>query len=548
MVFVLVPVRADLLISEYDVGGNSKIASIAKNGNVWFTAEGESKPPIVVSYLGNVEPSTGKITKFFLGGLSDLRGLVCGPSSLGFGDNSNSSIWFVQKTGNRITRFNPSNGEVSSWTIPTSGSGPLGIAIHRYGSTFNNTLFFTEYDGNKVGAFRLVGGQGVFKEFSMPALNSKPLDIAVDNGGCVWFTMFELDRIGRLDPWSGAITEYQVPGGSRLWGITVDSKGFIWFTMSESGRIAKLDPISGLHESYEIPTPGSKPRHIRVDSWGSVWFTEYDPGKIGRYVPGYEVFTEYSLPSSISGPDMIILGSQSELWVAESRVGRIARILPIIPSTKTGISTGTTTSGLEAVSSTAYLTSVSTSRLTGLTFSAAYAMTVATTTVSTTTVTTSTTSTATTTVTPPTLTTTLTVTTTPARACLVASAAYESELAAPVQLLRGFRDEKVTSTFAGHQFMRVFNAFYYSFSPLVAERLAVSSLLRMIARMLLYPLIGILRISSTVCADLSFCRELAVTVAGVVASFLIGITYGGVPFVVSICARLIHVKRRGDRR
>jgi virginiamycin B lyase len=531
-------------LTEYDVGGNSKIASIANNGDVWFTAEGESKPPIIVSYLGNVEPSSGKITKFFLAGLSDLRGLVCGPANLGFGDNSNSSVWFVQKSGNRITRLNPTNGEVASWTVPTSGSGPFGIAIHRYGSIFNNTLFFTEYDANRVGAFRMIGGQGVFKEFLIPTSNSKPLDIAIDNRGYVWFTMFEVDKIGKLDPWNGAITEYPVLGGSRPWGITVDSNGVVWFTMSEVGRIAKLDPRSGLCVSYEIPTPASKPRHIMVDSWGSVWFTEYDPGKVGRYFPENEAFLEYSLPNSISGPDTIVLGSQSEVWVAENRVGRIARI---IPSTKATISTGTIMSGVETVSSTAYSTSISTGRLTGLTFTASSVTTVVATTVSTIIVTTSTTSTTTTTATPPTLTTILTVTTVPARACLVASAAYESELAAPVQLLRGFRDEQVASTFAGSRFMEGFNTFYYSFSPSVAERLADSSFLRVIVKILLYPLVEVLRISSAVYAAFSFCREFAVTVAGVVASFLIGLTYGGILVVASICVRLIHAKRRGHR-
>jgi peptide/nickel transport system substrate-binding protein len=95
--------------------------------------------------------------------------------------------------------------------------------------------------------------------------------------------------------------------------------------------------------------------------------------------------------------------------------------------------------------------------------------------------------------------------------------------------------------------MEVFNTFYYSFSPSVAERLAVSSSLRAVARILLYPLVGVLRMSSAVYAAFSFCREFAVTVAGVVAGFLIGLTYGGILVVASICARLIHAKRRGHR-
>jgi len=57
--------------------------------------------------------------------------------------------------------------------------------------------------------------------------------------------------------------------------------------------------------------------------------------------------------------------------------------------------------------------------------------------------------------------TTVTVTTTPAaRACVIASVAYGSELAPEVQFLREFRDQAVMSTFAGSQFVKIFNAFY----------------------------------------------------------------------------------------
>ena len=53
--------------------------------------------------------------------------------------------------------------------------------------------------------------------------------------------------------------------------------------------------------------------------------------------------------------------------------------------------------------------------------------------------------------------------------CLIATAAYGSELSPQVQLLREIRDNKVLSTESGSSFMESFNTFYYSFSPTVAD-------------------------------------------------------------------------------
>ena len=109
--------------------------------------------------------------------------------------------------------------------------------------------------------------------------------------------------------------------------------------------------------------------------------------------------------------------------------------------------------------------------------------------------------------------------------CLIATATYGSELSPQVQFLRRFRDNTVLTTFAGSSFMNVFNEFYYSFSPSVASIIAENSILRDIMKGVLYPLIGILHLSSTIFSSLSFAVELGVILAGLVASALIGIVY-----------------------
>jgi len=53
--------------------------------------------------------------------------------------------------------------------------------------------------------------------------------------------------------------------------------------------------------------------------------------------------------------------------------------------------------------------------------------------------------------------------------CLIATAAYGSELAPQVQMLREIRDNQLMNTESGSAFMTSFNELYYTFSPIIAD-------------------------------------------------------------------------------
>ena len=53
--------------------------------------------------------------------------------------------------------------------------------------------------------------------------------------------------------------------------------------------------------------------------------------------------------------------------------------------------------------------------------------------------------------------------------CLIATAAYGSEMAPQVQLLREIRDNQLMNTESGSAFMGTFNDIYYTFSPIIAD-------------------------------------------------------------------------------
>ena len=78
--------------------------------------------------------------------------------------------------------------------------------------------------------------------------------------------------------------------------------------------------------------------------------------------------------------------------------------------------------------------------------------------------------------------------------CLIATAAYGSELAPQVQFLREIRDNTVMSTSSGTAFMTGFNQFYYSFSPQIADLERENPMFQEGVRVFIAPMISTLSI------------------------------------------------------
>ncbi len=78
--------------------------------------------------------------------------------------------------------------------------------------------------------------------------------------------------------------------------------------------------------------------------------------------------------------------------------------------------------------------------------------------------------------------------------CLVATAAYGSELAPQVQQLREIRDDTLLSTESGTAFMQGFNQAYYSFSPAVADLQRASPEFREAVKLVITPMLSTLSI------------------------------------------------------
>jgi len=112
--------------------------------------------------------------------------------------------------------------------------------------------------------------------------------------------------------------------------------------------------------------------------------------------------------------------------------------------------------------------------------------------------------------------------------CLIATATYGSELAPQVQQLRELRNNSLLQTESGIVFMSIFNDFYYSFSPIIADYERENTIFKEMVKVSITPMITSLSILNYVDMD----SEIEVVSYGIsLILFNIGM-YVGIPVFV----------------
>jgi len=106
--------------------------------------------------------------------------------------------------------------------------------------------------------------QVIYTTYDLPRPDASPHDEAFDAEGNVWYSDFNSQFIGKLDPKTGKVVEYPVPqnrfgqiaqGGLQ---IDIDKEGRIYYGNMSQMQIVRLDPKTGKMETFKPPIPESQ--------------------------------------------------------------------------------------------------------------------------------------------------------------------------------------------------------------------------------------------------------------------------------------------------
>ena len=94
-----------------------------------------------------------------------------------------------------------------------------------------------------------------------------PRRIAISPDDMIWYTDFPRGFLGRLDPATGKVTEWQSPSGpkSEPYGI-VFTRGALWYNESfaKPNTIVRFDPKAETFQTWAIPGGGDIVRNMDV--------------------------------------------------------------------------------------------------------------------------------------------------------------------------------------------------------------------------------------------------------------------------------------------
>lgn len=209
---------------------------------------------------------------------------------------------------------------IMEWAVPTKGAHPHDPAVGADGA-----LWFTEQMTNKIG--RLDPKSGAFKEYALKVEDSGPHGLVADREGNIWFTGNFKGYIGKLDPRTGAVTEYKIPDrkGEDPHTAVFDSHGTLWFTFQVANMVGRLDPRTGKIDLKKVPTADSHPYGIAINSKGIPIFCEFATNKMAKIDPQTMEITEYMLPEG-ARPRRMAIDSNDRVYFTDFSEGHLGRL------------------------------------------------------------------------------------------------------------------------------------------------------------------------------------------------------------------------------
>jgi len=172
---------------------------------------------------------------------------------------------------------------------------------------------------NRKRAPLLVAGDGriAFKEWVTPTLGQRTRDPIEAPDGTIWWAGQWGNLIGRLDPKTGAMTEYPLPENAKPHSVTLDRAGNVWYTGNKNATIGRFDPRTGKITEFRMPDPAAKDPHTPIfDQKGNLWFTLQHSNMVGRLDPKTGEIKLVTMKTRRAKPYGIKIAADGTPWVA----------------------------------------------------------------------------------------------------------------------------------------------------------------------------------------------------------------------------------------
>jgi len=166
----------------------------------------------------------------------------------------------------RMAMHTNNSSPMHPWVRPSEGAAPeptaRQLALAKYISSINLSSSDTFQFPLKTNP-RPKGKatEVIYTTYDLPRPDAAPHDTAIDAEGNVWYSDFDSQFIGKLDPKTGKVVEYPVPLGRKgplAQGglqIAIDRQGLVYYGNMSQMQVVRLDQKTGKMEFSKVPVP-----------------------------------------------------------------------------------------------------------------------------------------------------------------------------------------------------------------------------------------------------------------------------------------------------
>lgn len=204
-------------------------------------------------------------------------------------------VWFTNVASNQVGRFDPKTEAMTVLRLPSNGffrwvsdrlfPTVLKVASWFPGKNLHLDLSHHKFLGHKIMAFPY-------------GIDVNPKD------GSIWYAKLYASKIGRIDPVTLAITEYDTPmKGPRR--PRFDRNGALWIPSYDEGALMRFDTATKTFETHQLPLLAANEHEVPYalnvhPQTGDVWITANNSDRVLRYVQASKTFMSYPSPTRVT--------------------------------------------------------------------------------------------------------------------------------------------------------------------------------------------------------------------------------------------------------
>jgi virginiamycin B lyase len=251
-----------------------------------------------------------------------------GPSRMPFSaaPDKDGYLWIPNfGVANKITRLDPNTGAMQDYSVPNVGTA----AVHSAVPGPDGSVWLTEQASNKLGRWDPVTREITeYQDQYLPgkegiAAGGSKHTARLDPSGRVWASGSPLTM---FDPETRKFTRFDEVGGT--YDVKPDKNGDVWFTSPRKNKIGKVDGSTMKVTLWTPPSADAYPRRMEIGSDGIIWIGEFNTGKMARFDPKTQTFKEYTLPGPDPTPYGMGIDADGYVWYDSHRQDTMGRLDP----------------------------------------------------------------------------------------------------------------------------------------------------------------------------------------------------------------------------